>query len=219
MEDVAAANGTRPRAARNVVDLANLNRRDVSIFSETGRHEPDRTPPIRANGRNRDLRRLHDEVRFAKHPLIIVVRELERGRHVCGITERGAVVRPSCNLADFLVAQRRVVFEFLDADGLLHVPRRHHAAPRPDAGPRFHRASPRPGVFVGKKRHRSSAVRAVTRLATPLQDRRDVFREGDITCRVRGRSSLRVGGHTGEKSQTSWGQPHESVGTHRTLPL
>ena len=53
-------------------------------------------------------------------------------------------------------------------------------------------------LFIGGERHRAGAVRPMAVLAAALQDRRDVFRVGDLTI---ARSTLRLKGRGGETAR------------------
>jgi len=68
---------------------------------------------------------------------------------MCRVPARRAVVGPRRDFGDLLVAQRRIVLKFLDADVLLDVPGRHDASVRSYAGALFDRARIGADVFVG----------------------------------------------------------------------
>ena len=79
---------------------------------------------------------------------------------------------------DFVVGERSIVAEVLDADVLVDEPRRHLA--RDDL--LLDRPGPGPRLLVGQQRHRRDAARPMARLAVLLEDGRDVFREGDLAA-------------------------------------
>ena len=92
----------------------------------------------------------------------------------CGIALRRAAVHPADDGVDLRVAQRAIVLELLNADGLVEVPGRHLT--RGDAV--LDRSRPRPRLFVGDERHRRDRIRPVAGLAFFLEDSRDVLGEG-----------------------------------------
>ena len=122
----------------------------------------------------------------------VVGGNLLRGRQVFRVALRRAGVDPRHDGVDLFLRQRHVVLEFLHADALIDVPRRH--LPRRDA--LLDRPRPRPRLGEGHERHRRDRIRLMAFLALGLHDWRDVFGEG--------RSGLGAGGRC-DKTQPNDG--------------
>jgi hypothetical protein len=95
-------------------------------------------------------------------------------RHVRGVAGGRALIDPARDDADLRIGERRIVFELVDADVPIDVPRRHLA--RRDL--LFDRPCPGSCVLVGHQRHRRNRAGPVAVLTRLLEDRRDVFAEG-----------------------------------------
>ncbi len=81
VEHVAAADGLAAgAAARHVVDLANLDRRDVAILGQAGRDALDLAPPVGRVALDQQLVARHDQIGLADAP-VAAVGELQRRRH------------------------------------------------------------------------------------------------------------------------------------------
>ena len=147
VEDEAAADRRAAGAARrrHVVDFLDLERRDVAVFGEAGRHAAESRPTSPARSPLTTIScvlTIRSGVPIA-HVVPVGV-DLARGGMSAGLP-RGAPL--SAHFAIFaisVVAQRRIVLELLDADVLLDVPGRHHAGLRADAGALLDGARPRP---------------------------------------------------------------------------
>src|SRR5579871_1442827 len=84
-------------------------------------------------------------------------------------------------------------------------------------GPFIDGARPGPDFFVGEERHGACTVWPMALLAAPLQDRFDIFREGDIA----GSACLRGCGGGYKESSHGGGEPSERtshIDFHCTLP-
>src|ERR1700680_377584 len=66
------------------------------------------------------------------------------------------------------------------------------------------RAGPGSDLFVRDERHRTGAIRPMTRLAAALKDRHDIFRESDITGR---RARLRSQSGRAKETNQAGDQP------------
>ena len=110
---------------------------------------------------------------FVRQTPDVVLRPLDRRRHVIRVAQRRPRVDPADDRVDLGVAQRNVVGEFADTDRRIDMPRRHDAPHDLFTD----RACPRPHLLIREKRHRRHAAGPVARLAASLQDRRDVARE------------------------------------------
>ncbi len=113
-----------------------------------------------------------DHVGLADVPLVHIAEDT-RGRHVCRIAGRRALIDPAGDDPDLGVGQRWIVLELVDADVPVDVPRRHLAR----GHLLFDRPRPGPGVLVGHQRHRRDRAGAMTVLTGFLQDGRDVLAE------------------------------------------
>src|SRR5262249_3367554 len=71
----------------------------------------------------------------------------------------------------------------------------------------LHLSGPRSNLFVRDQRHRSNAVWPMTRLAAPLQDRRNILRESDVAWR---RPRLPPNGGWYEENRKNRNEPHEA---------
>ena len=180
MEHIAAADGIGRVGPRHVVDFANLDRRDVSIFGEAARNRRQLRPAIGTDRRHRHVgaRAARDRARRSS----ICWRCRNRAASA-GAPDRLAARRcppTSAILAISASLERDVVLELLDAEVLLDEPRRHHPGARTEAGPRLDGARPGPDLFVGDERHRRDAAGPMALLTASLQDGRDVPGERDI---------------------------------------
>jgi hypothetical protein len=180
MEDEEPADRRGPaRDVLRVVDFLDLDRRHIAILGQAGLAEAGAAPPIRADRLHAHLGRDDDEIGRADGPAL-GIRDGERLRQIGGIAARRATVDPRRDLGDVVVAQREVVLVMLDADVLLDVPRRHRALTAADRRAALDRRRVRARVLVGQERHRRQRVGPMAVLTAALQDRRDVFREGDL---------------------------------------
>src|SRR5262245_32496480 len=102
----------------------NLDCLDIPILSKTGINDYV-LPGIGGLRRNRQiLWHLHNEVRYADAPFVIVI-EFTRRRHVGRIALRSARIHPLRDRRDLLIRERYAVLEFADADVRVDVPWRH----------------------------------------------------------------------------------------------
>src|SRR6185503_11425810 len=100
-------------------------------------HHPSRTrdafqlddwlpPLIQSGGFHVEWIRLDDEIRRASEFLLGLplrrIRPLHGRRKIRAATERRSAIDPTSERFDLVVAQRDVVLEFLDTDGLVDVP-------------------------------------------------------------------------------------------------
>ncbi len=175
----------------------------------------DGLPPrvVRA-GLLRPRQRLDDQVGFLLPELLgevpaLLGRPFLRGRHVLRIALRRAGVDPADHRVDLFVAERAIVLEVLNPDGLVDVPRRHLT--RPDAIP--DRARPRPCLFVGDQGHRRDRIRPVTGLALLLENAGNIFREGRRRRGLRG-CNRRPSDHRRRENETADALPHRGHVTH-----
>src|SRR6185295_16136235 len=196
----------------------------VAILGEPGRHARHLAPPVGRAALHLELLHLDDEIGRADRPGALIRIDLRR-RHVGRVAARRAAVGPLRDGGDLVVAERGIVVEFLDADVLLDVPRRHHPGARPHAGALLDRARPRPHVFVAHQRHRRHAVRAVAVLAAALQDWRDVLRKVGIGRDAAGRGLQAARREEAQACRDKQCQPAGPgprvlrTTTHRTLSL
>src|SRR5215510_12691713 len=88
-------------------------------------------PNVLSLSRHRVVFRLEHEIGlpelFGQHPSVTFL-PLFRGRHVLRVTEWRARINPLDDRRDLFIAQRSVVSEALDANGLVDMPRRHIAS-------------------------------------------------------------------------------------------
>src|SRR5262245_39754898 len=94
-------------------------------------------------------RRRDDEIGLANGPLV-AIGELARRREIGRVPVWRAAVHPRRDHGDFMIAQRRIVLETLDADVLLNEPGWHLSQARLQ----FDAPGPRAYFLVGEQRHR-----------------------------------------------------------------
>src|SRR6185295_17377038 len=168
----------------------------VAILGEPGRHARHLAPPVGRAALHLELLHLDDEIGRADRPGALIRIDLRR-RHVGRVAARRAAVGPLRDGGDLVVAERGIVVEFLDADVLLDVPRRHHP----------------------------HAVRAVAVLAAALQDWRDVLRKVGIGRDAAGRGLQAARREEAQACRDKQCQPAGPgprvlrTTTHRTLSL
>ena len=138
------------------------------------------------------LRHRDDDVGFADVPFIDVA-ELPRCGHVGQVPLQRAGVGPLRDGRDFLVGQRRIALEMLDADVAIDVPGRHLAG----LHLRLDRSRPRPRVLITDQRHRRDRAGPMAVLAGALEYRGHVFGERHA-LRRRGRTD---GAETQQREQ------------------
>ena len=176
--------------------LLHLDRLDVAVRGEAGRHGAVLVVIVGRHRGHRHDRRGHDEVGLADGPHAGLRKHQRRGQ-IGRIAARGAVVGPGRQGGDLRVAQRDVVLVVLDADGLVDEPRRHLA----QRGPVPDRAGPGTRLLVREERHRRHRVRPMAVLAGALQDGRDVPRERHLRAGL-GRARRRRGQPGGYEQRT-----------------
>jgi hypothetical protein len=165
--------------ARCRVDDAALDRLDVAIFFQVERGRQ-RAVEVRSSGRHLEVRVTDHEIRRADPPGGDVL-FLRHRRHVGRVALRRSGVDPLDDGGDLLVAQRRIVLVLLDANRLVEEPRRHLAL----ADALLDRTRPWPRVLVRQQRHRRDLVRTMAAHTRAIQNRRNVFAEGDLRRRLR----------------------------------
>jgi hypothetical protein len=115
----------------------------VAVFSQSSRCGVV-GPDIRLLRLNDMLaRNLDDEIRRPDLPRV-VVRELDRRRHVGRAAPRSPGVNPAGDRRDLVVTQRGIVLEMADADAAINEPRRHLAS----RDPLFDSSCLRPHIVV-----------------------------------------------------------------------
>ena len=177
--EASADRGAAGRRLRlDVVDFLDLERRDVAILGQAGRHARNLAPPVRRVALHDEFLGLDDQIRRADRPRVAV-----------GVDLRPAACRPDCRSARRCrPTWRSIAISSSLSDGSFWncwMPMffsTYHGGITPAFGPMpvrclMARAHGR-DVFVGRQRHRRDAVGAVAVLAAALQDRRDVLREG-----------------------------------------
>src|SRR5262249_20931514 len=121
--------------------------------------------------------RLEHEIRlpelFGQHPSVTFLPLFSR-RHIFGIAHRRARINPLDDGRDLFIAQRSIVSEALNANGLVDMPRRHIASDHAFADG----FRPRPDFLISHQRHRRGSAFAMALFASLLKDSRDVLGEG-----------------------------------------
>ncbi len=111
---------------------------------------------------------------FCKLPFLFVAPLLRR-RHIFRIPHRRPRVHPLDDLRDLFIRQRSIVLELLNADSFIQMPGRH----LPGCDAFLDRLGPRPHFVISDQRHRRHRFLAMASLAFFLENRRDIFGEGD----------------------------------------
>jgi hypothetical protein len=153
-------------------------------------------PPIWTDSWNGDVfRQRDDQVRLADRPLIVVRKDPSRWR-ILWIPFEGPAIDPCGDRADLRVRKAAIVFEVLNTDALLDVPRR-HLAPRDTV---LDRTGPGSGVLEIDQRNGSDRTRTMTLLAGPLKNRFDILVKCDVRTLWRLRGDMRQSRGCGDRS-------------------
>ena len=179
VEDVAPADRVGRAGRRDVVDLADLDRRHVAILGEAGRHEADVAPPVGADRRapalpstsGPDPARRSSTCRCRRSRAASACRPGCRAARRCRPTSRSSAI--SSSVSDGSCLNFWMPMFFSTNNGGI-APRWLRSAVRVLIA----RAHGR-DVFVGDERHRRDAAGVVALLAAALENRGDVPGEGD----------------------------------------
>ena len=202
----------------DVINFADLHGPDITILLQSGRKALDLTPPVGVPTSHEHFFGDRDEV-GPDGPLCIVIKHPDGGQ-IRWITFGRAVVRPSGDHRDLLIAEGGVLLVLLDADVFLDVPGRHGAGTVTDRRALFDPPGKPPRFVVRDERHGGHTHRVVAILAAALQDRRDVLVERHV---FRIKSDIGGGGEV-LRPECKWhhqkegGREHQNP-TDRDLPL
>ena len=195
VDDPPGSHGLSSRAlSGHVVDLPDLHRLHPAVLLQPDDIERlNLAPPVRGSALHNELSGAHDQVRL--DPPAVFSRQIQLHSQVRQVAFRRSVVGPCLDHRQLHVRQRRVLLVLLDAEVLLHVPRRHRAHPVPDRRLRLDPPGVPSHLLVARQRHGTRSTRAVAVHAAPREYRRDVLRERHpcgIPAEVRGREEVRL---------------------------